>query len=77
PHDPFYLQNSNLLTHYATHIDPPIHFLQHTPYLHQLNLKQLPLPLLLLHFSQTLKPNSHFILTPPHIQQSQPHNPPI
>ncbi|WP_260865421.1 cyclase family protein, partial [Staphylococcus cohnii] len=66
-----------MLAHYPTHIDPPIHFLQKTPYLHQIHLKQLLLPLLLLDFSQELPPHPHFILTPQHIKQCQAEHPSI
>ncbi|WP_186310170.1 cyclase family protein, partial [Staphylococcus epidermidis] len=59
-HHPFYLQPSTILTQYPTHIHPPIHFLQNTTYLQQLHLKQLLLPLILLHYSKQAAKNSHF-----------------
>ncbi|WP_398570866.1 cyclase family protein, partial [Staphylococcus aureus] len=66
-----------MLTQYATHIHPPIHFLHNKPYLQDIHLKQLLFPLILLHSSTQLPNNNHFILTPPHIQASQKQHPTI
>ncbi|WP_398573597.1 cyclase family protein, partial [Staphylococcus epidermidis] len=66
-----------MLTQYPTHIHPPIHFLQNTTYLQQLHLKELLLPLILLHYSKQPPQNSHFILSPKHLQHSQQQHPPI
>ena len=67
--DGFYVQNWNVVSQYGIHIDAPIHFVEHTRYLHELNLKELALPLVVLDFSQSVKANSDFILTRRHIEQ--------
>lgn len=53
--DGFYVQNWNVVSQYGTHIDAPIHFVEHTRYLHELNLKELALPLVVLDFHKALK----------------------
>lgn len=75
--DGFYVQNWNVVSQYGTHIDAPIHFVEHTRYLHELNLKELALPLVVLDFSQSVKANSDFILTRRHIEQWEADNGPI
>lgn len=75
--DGFYVQNWNIVSQYGTHIDAPIHFVEHTRYLHELNLKELALPLVVLDFSQSVKANSDFILTRRHIEQWEADNGPI
>src|SRR5699024_10254997 len=50
--DGFYVQNWNIVTQYGTHIDAPIHFVEKTRYLHEIDLKELVLPLVVLDFSQ-------------------------
>ncbi|UUY79360.1 cyclase family protein [Staphylococcus saprophyticus] len=72
--DGFYVQNWNVVSQYGTHIDAPIHFVEHTRYLHELNLKELALPLVVLDFSQSVKANSDFILTRRHIEQWEADN---
>ncbi|UQW81508.1 cyclase family protein [Staphylococcus edaphicus] len=67
--DGFYVQNWDIVSQYGTHIDAPIHFVDNTRYLHELDLKELALPLIVLDFSQEVAKNSDFILTLSHIEQ--------
>lgn len=69
PDDGFYVQNWDIVSQYGTHIDAPIHFVENTRYLHELNLKELALPLVVLDFSQDVAENADFILTRWHIEQ--------
>ncbi len=69
PDDGFYVQNWNIVSQYGTHIDAPIHFVENTRYLHELNLKELALPLVVLDFSQNVAEDADFILTRSHIEQ--------
>lgn len=67
--DGFYVQNWNIVSQYGTHIDAPIHFVENTRYLHELTLKELALPLVVLDFSQDVAQDADFILTRSHIEQ--------
>ncbi|MFQ3800723.1 cyclase family protein [Staphylococcus equorum] len=67
--DGFYVQNWNIVSQYGTHIDAPIHFVENTRYLHELDLKELALPLVVLDFSQEVAENPDFILTRTHVEQ--------
>ena len=67
--DGFYVQNWNIVTQYGTHIDAPIHFVEKTRYLHEIDLKELVLPLVFLDFSQEVAADADFILTRDHIKQ--------
>ncbi|OEL01143.1 metal-dependent hydrolase [Staphylococcus succinus] len=67
--DGFYVQNWNIVSQYGTHIDAPIHFVEHKRYLHELDLKELALPLVVLNFSQEVAKNADFILTRKHVEQ--------
>ena len=67
--DGFYVQNWNIVTQYVTHIDAPIHFVEKTRYLHEIDLKELVLPLVVLDFSQEVAADADFILTRDHIKQ--------
>ncbi|AVL76990.1 MULTISPECIES: cyclase family protein [Staphylococcus] len=67
--DGFYVQNWNIVTQYGTHIDAPIHFVEKTRYLHEIDLKELVLPLVILDFSQEVAADADFILTRDHIKQ--------
>ncbi|WP_210128322.1 MULTISPECIES: cyclase family protein [unclassified Staphylococcus] len=67
--DGFYVQNWNIVTQYGTHIDAPIHFVEKTRYLHEIDLKELVLPLVVLDFSQEVAADADFILTRDHIKQ--------
>ena len=67
--DGFYVQNWNIVTQYGTHIDAPIHFVEKTRYLHEIDIKELVLPLVVLDFSQEVAADADFILTRNHIKQ--------
>lgn len=67
--DGFYVQNWNIVSQYGTHIDAPIHFVEHKRYLHELDLKELALPLIVLNFSQEVAKDADFILTRKHVEQ--------
>lgn len=67
--DGYYVQNWNIVTQYGTHIDAPIHFVEKTRYLHEIDLKELVLPLVILDFSQEVAADADFILTRDHIKQ--------
>lgn len=67
--DGFYVQNWNIVTQYGTHVDAPIHFVEKTRYLHEIDLKELVLPLVVLDFSQEVAADADFILTRDHIKQ--------
>src|SRR5699024_12008372 len=67
--DGFYVQNWNIETQYGTYIYAPIHFVEKTRYLHEIDLKELVLPLVVLDFSQEVAADADFILTRDHIKQ--------
>lgn len=72
--DGFFVQKWQLVTQYGTHIDAPIHFVNDTRYLHELDLQELVLPLIVLDFSKEVAHNHDFILTRQHIEQWEAHN---
>src|SRR5699024_10749385 len=72
--DGFYVQNWNIVSQYGTHIDAPIHFVENTRYLHELNLKELALQLVVLDFSQEAAQNADIILTREHTEQWENEN---
>ncbi|WP_164711982.1 cyclase family protein [Staphylococcus debuckii] len=63
PEDGFFVQRWSVATQYGTHIDAPIHFVEHKRYLHELDLKELVLPLIVLDYSKEVAENSDFRLT--------------
>ncbi|MFO3688796.1 cyclase family protein [Staphylococcus felis] len=65
--DGFFVQEWSFVTQYGTHIDAPIHFVENQRYLHELELQELVLPLIVLDFSQEVAQNSDFILTREHL----------
>ncbi|EKU48174.1 cyclase family protein [Staphylococcus massiliensis] len=65
--DGFFVQEWSLVTQYGTHIDAPIHFVNQRRYLHELELQELVLPLIVLDFSKEVAVNADFILTKDHI----------
>ncbi|WP_436855514.1 cyclase family protein [Staphylococcus caeli] len=67
--DGFYVQHWNIVSQYGTHIDAPVHFVENTRYLHELELKELALPLIVLDFTEAVAQNADFILTRAHIKQ--------
>ncbi|MGV3245115.1 cyclase family protein [Staphylococcus sp. 11262D007BW] len=66
--DGFFVQEWKVVTQYGTHIDAPIHFVENQRYLHELDLKELVLPLIVLDFSKEVAENNDFILTRNHIE---------
>lgn len=72
--DGFFVQQWQLVTQYGTHIDAPIHFVDHTRYLHELALKELVLPLIVLDFSKEVAENPDFVLTREHVEQWEAQN---
>lgn len=72
--DGFYVQNWDIVTQYGTYIDAPIHFVENTRYLHEIELTELALPLIVLDFSDEVAKNSDFILTQNHITQWEAQN---
>lgn len=75
--DGFFVQEWRFVTQYGTHIDAPIHFVDNTRYLHELNLKELVLPLIVLNFSEAVEKDPDFILTRHHIKKWEAINGPI
>ncbi|SUM31198.1 Metal-dependent hydrolase/cyclase [Staphylococcus gallinarum] len=65
----FTFKIGNLVTQYGTHIDAPIHFVENTRYLHEIELTELALPLIVLDFSDEVAKDADFILTQNHIAQ--------
>lgn len=67
--DGFFAQRFSIVGQYGTHIDAPIHFVRDTRYIHELELKELVLPLVVLDHSEDAKENPTFTITPEHILQ--------
>ncbi|QLK86922.1 cyclase family protein [Staphylococcus sp. 17KM0847] len=67
--DGFFVQQWSFVTQYGTHIDAPIHFVEHQRYLHELDLQELVLPLIVLDFSEEVARDADFRLTREHIEQ--------
>ncbi|WP_054950656.1 cyclase family protein [Numidum massiliense] len=61
--DGFFAQSFKFVGQYGTHIDAPIHFVRNTRYLHQLGLKELVLPLIVIDKSQEAAENNDYTLT--------------
>src|SRR5690625_7169285 len=53
--DGFFAQKFSIVGQYGTHIDAPIHFVKDTRYIHELELKELVLPLIVLDHSEDAK----------------------
>ncbi|MCD8778080.1 cyclase family protein [Mammaliicoccus sciuri] len=75
--DGFFAQSWQFPTQYGTHIDAPIHFVEHKRYLHELGLQETVLPLIVLDFSKEVAQDSDFRLTKEHILQWESENGPI
>ncbi|MCS4485810.1 cyclase family protein [Staphylococcus americanisciuri] len=67
--DGFFVQQWSFVTQYGTHIDAPIHFVANQRYLHELELRELVLPLIVLDYSSDVAKNPDFRLTRAHIEQ--------
>lgn len=61
--DGFFAKEYTFPTQYSTHIDAPIHFAQGKRYLHELELKELILPLFVIHKEKEVKKNHDYCLT--------------
>ncbi|EOI00345.1 hypothetical protein UAY_01448 [Enterococcus moraviensis ATCC BAA-383] len=61
--DGFFAKEYTLPTQYSTHIDAPIHFAQGKRYLHQLELKELVLPLYVIHKEEDVELNNDYCIT--------------
>jgi len=67
--DGFFAQKFSIVGQYGTHIDAPIHFVRDTRYIHELELKELVLPLVVIDHSKEVEENPTFTITPDHILQ--------
>lgn len=72
--DGFFVQEWSFVTQYGTHIDAPIHFVENQRYLHELQLKELALPLIVLDFLDEVAKDADFRLTRAHIEQWEAEN---
>lgn len=61
--DGFFAQQFSFAGQYGTHIDAPIHFVRDTRFVHELDLKELILPLIVIDQSTEVKENPDFTLT--------------
>lgn len=61
--DGFFAKELTFPTQYSTHIDAPIHFAQGKRYLHELELKELMLPLYVIHKEELVKENHDYRVT--------------
>ncbi|WP_339162475.1 cyclase family protein [Siminovitchia sp. FSL H7-0308] len=59
----FFAQQFSFAGQYGTHIDAPIHFIRDTRYIHELTLKELILPLIVIDVSKEVENNHHFTLS--------------
>lgn len=60
--DGFLAQTFKFAGQYGTHIDAPIHFVENTRYIHELSLKELVLPLIVIDRSKEVRENNDFSL---------------
>src|SRR5690625_1815079 len=67
--DGFFDQKFSIVGQYGTHSDAPIHFVRDTRYIHELELKELVLPLVVIDHSKVVEENPTFTITPDHILQ--------
>lgn len=67
--DGFLAQRFSMVGQYGTHIDAPIHFVRDSRYLHELQLKELVLPLVVIDVSEEVKRESTYTLTVDRILQ--------
>jgi len=58
--DGFFAQNFSFSGQYGTHLDAPIHFVRDTRYLHELELQELVLPLVVIDCSSQVAENHDF-----------------
>ena len=72
--DGFFAQSWQFATQYGTHIDAPIHFVEHKRYLHELGLQETVLPLIVLDFSKEVEQDVDFRLTKEHILKWEAEN---
>lgn len=72
--DGFFAQSWQFATQYGTHIDAPIHFVEHKRYLHELGLQETVLPLIVLDFSKEVAQDADFRLTKEHILEWEAKN---
>lgn len=61
--DGFFAKEYTFPTQYSTHIDAPIHFAQGKRYLHDLSLKELVLPLYVIHKEKEVKENHDYCVS--------------
>lgn len=67
--DGFFAQRFTFPGQYGTHLDAPIHFVRDTRYLHELELKELVLPLVVIDKSKEAEENHDFTLGVADIEQ--------
>lgn len=67
--DGFFAQRFTFPGQYGTHLDAPIHFVRDTRYLHELELKELVLPLVVIDKSKEAEANHDFTLGVADIEQ--------
>lgn len=67
--DGFLAQRFAMVGQYGTHIDAPIHFVRDSRYLHELQLKELVLPLVVIDVSEEVKREPTYTLTVDRILQ--------
>ncbi|WP_033543148.1 cyclase family protein [Planococcus sp. CAU13] len=67
--DGFFAQRFTFPGQYGTHLDAPIHFVRDTRYLHELELKELVLPLVVIDKSKEAEANHDFTLGIADIEQ--------
>lgn len=61
--DGFFAKEYTLPTQYSTHIDAPIHFAEGKRYLHEIKLKELVLPLYVIHKEDVVQNDHDYCLT--------------
>lgn len=61
--DGFFAQSFTVAGQYGTHIDAPIHFVRETRYLHELDLKELVLPLIVIDKSKEANENHDYAIS--------------
>lgn len=61
--DGFFAKNYQLVSQYGTHIDPPVHFSALPVYVADLPLKDLFLPLIVLHLEDAVAQNHDYVVT--------------
>ena len=61
--DGFFAKEYHLVTQYGTHIDAPVHFASGKRYLEELSLKELVLPLYVIHKEQEVAENNDYAVT--------------